>query len=93
MKGAFDHWKYVALGGDIGWELRSPEDFDTASRFVRPEDMRDSVLISSDLSQHAAWLQEYADLGVDRAYLHQVDLNQQAFLEAFAAKVLPQLRS
>lgn len=93
LKGAFDHWKFVALGGDIGWELRSPEDYETATKFVRPEDMRDSVLISSDLSRHAAWLQEYADLGVDAAYVHQVDLNQQAFIEAFASKVLPQLRS
>jgi probable non-F420 flavinoid oxidoreductase len=92
LQGAFDHWRYVALGGDIGWELRSPEDYDTASRFVRPEDMRDSVLVSSDLSRHAAWLHEYAELGFDHLYLHQVDLNQQAFIEAFAEKVLPQLR-
>jgi alkanesulfonate monooxygenase SsuD/methylene tetrahydromethanopterin reductase-like flavin-dependent oxidoreductase (luciferase family) len=92
LKGAFDHWKYVTLGGDIGWELRSPEDFETATRFVKPEDMHGSVLISSDLSRHAAWLQDYAELGVDTIYLHQVDLNQQGFIEAFAAKVLPQLK-
>ncbi|HEY0684937.1 MAG TPA: TIGR03885 family FMN-dependent LLM class oxidoreductase [Steroidobacter sp.] len=92
LKGAFDHWRYVTLGGDIGWELRSPEDFETATRFVKPEDMHGSVLISSDLSRHAAWLQEYAELGVDTIYLHQVDLNQQGFIEAFAAKVLPQLK-
>jgi coenzyme F420-dependent glucose-6-phosphate dehydrogenase len=91
LKGAFDHWRFVTLGGDIGWELRSPEDYQTATRFVRPEDMRESVLISSDLSRHAAWLQEYAALGVDHAYLHQVDLNQRGFIEAFAEKVLPQL--
>jgi coenzyme F420-dependent glucose-6-phosphate dehydrogenase len=93
LQGAYDHWRFAALGGDIGWELRSPEDYETAARFVRPEDMRESVLVSSDLSQHAQWLQEYAELGVEQVYLHQVDLNQQAFIEAFAAKVLPQLRS
>lgn len=92
LKGAYDHWRFVTLGGDIGWELRSPEDYETATRFVRPEDMRDSVLISADLSRHAAWLQQYADLGFDYAYLHQVDLNQQGFIEAFAKQVLPQLR-
>lgn len=92
LKGAFDHWRFVTLGGDIGWELRSPEDYETATRFVRPEDMRESVLISSDLSQHAAWLQEYAELGVDQVYLHQVDLNQLGFIDAFASKVLPQLK-
>jgi coenzyme F420-dependent glucose-6-phosphate dehydrogenase len=92
LQGAFDHWRFVTLGGDIGWELRSPEDYETATRFVRPEDMRESVLVSSDLSRHAAWLQDYAELGVDAVYLHQVDLNQQGFIEAFAAKVLPQVR-
>jgi coenzyme F420-dependent glucose-6-phosphate dehydrogenase len=92
LKGAYDHWRFVTLGGDIGWELRSPEDYETATRFVRPEDMRDSVLISADLSRHAAWLQQYAELGFDYVYLHQVDLNQQGFIEAFAKQVLPQLR-
>jgi probable non-F420 flavinoid oxidoreductase len=92
LQGAFDHWRFVALGGDIGWELRSPEDYETATRFVRPEDMHESVLISADLARHAAWLQEYAELGVDHVYLHQVDLNQQGFIEAFAAKVLPQFK-
>ena len=92
LQGAYDHWRFVTLGGDIGWELRSPEDYETATRFVRPEDMRDSVLISADLSRHAAWLQQYAELGVDYLYLHQVDLNQQGFIEAFAKQVLPELR-
>lgn len=54
--------------------------------------MRDSVQISADLSRHAAWLQQYAELGFDYVYLHQVDLNQQGFIEAFATQVLPQLR-
>ena len=92
LRGAHEHWRYVALGGDLGWELRSPEDYETASRFVRAEDMHESVLISSDLSRHAAWLQEYAELGFDHLYLHQVDLNQQRFIEAFGAHVLPQLK-
>lgn len=92
LKGAFDHWRFVALGGDIGWELRSPEDYDTATRFVRPEDMRESVLISSDLGRHAAWLNEYRELGIEQVYLHQVDLNQEGFIDQFARHVLPQLR-
>ena len=92
LKGAHDHWRFAALGGDIGWELRSPEDYETATRFVRPEDMHGSVLISSDLARHAAWLNEYRELGVEHVYLHQVDLNQEGFIEAFARHVLPQLR-
>jgi hypothetical protein len=40
--------------------MRRPEDFETAARFVRPEDMHACVRISDDLGQHAAWLGELA---------------------------------
>jgi coenzyme F420-dependent glucose-6-phosphate dehydrogenase len=93
VAGAFEQWRYNALGGDVNWELRSPEDFATASRLVRPEDMHESVLISADLGQHAAWLAEYIELGFTELQLHQIDRNQQGFIEAFGAKVLPQLAS
>jgi coenzyme F420-dependent glucose-6-phosphate dehydrogenase len=92
LHGAFEQWRYNALGGPVSWELRSPEDFDVATRFVRPADMRESVLISSDLAQHAAWLNEFVELGFEEMQLHQVGRNQQAFIEAFAGAVLPQLR-
>jgi alkanesulfonate monooxygenase SsuD/methylene tetrahydromethanopterin reductase-like flavin-dependent oxidoreductase (luciferase family) len=93
LHGAHEQWRTNVLGGDVNWELRSPEDFDTATRFVRPEDMRESVLISSDLGRHAAWLAEYVELGFSELQLHQVGRNQEAFVEAFGAKVLPQLRA
>jgi alkanesulfonate monooxygenase SsuD/methylene tetrahydromethanopterin reductase-like flavin-dependent oxidoreductase (luciferase family) len=80
------------LGGEVNWELRSPNDFDTATRFVRPEDMAQSLLISSDPGRHAAWLNDYIELGFEELQLHQVARNQQTFIDAFGAKVLPQLR-
>jgi coenzyme F420-dependent glucose-6-phosphate dehydrogenase len=89
---AHEQWRFLALGGEISWELRSPDDFETASRFVTPEHMHECVRISSDLNRHAAWLAEYAELGVECAFLHHVGLNQRAFIEAFATRVVPQLR-
>ncbi|MDQ4060940.1 MAG: TIGR03885 family FMN-dependent LLM class oxidoreductase [Pseudomonadota bacterium] len=92
LAGAHEQWRYNALGGEVNWELRAPEDFDTATRFVRPEDIRQSVLVSSDLGQHAAWLAEYIDLGFEELQLHQIGRNQRAFIEAFGGTVLPRLR-
>jgi probable non-F420 flavinoid oxidoreductase len=91
LKGAHEQWRYNVLGGEVNWELRSPEHFDTATRHVRPEDMRESVLISSSLQQHVDWLSEFIALGFEELQLHQVDRNQRSFIEAFGAKVLPQL--
>ena len=92
VAGAHEQWRYNVLGGEVNWELRSPADFDTATRLVRPEDMKESLLISSDLGQHAAWLAEYIELGITELQLHQVDRRQDRFIEAFGSKVLPQLR-
>jgi len=92
LQGAHEQWRYNVLGGEVNWELRSPNDFDTATRHVKPEDMRESLLISSDLARHAAWLAEYIDLGFEEIQLHHVGRNQDAFIDAFGAGVLPQLR-
>lgn len=92
LQGAFEQWRYNALGGPVNWELRSPEEFEAATRFVRPDDLRESVLISSDPGQHAAWLNEFVELGFEELQLHQVGRNQHTFLDAFGARVLPQLR-
>ena len=67
------------------------EHFDTATRHVSPDVLREHVLISSDLEQHAAWLTELAELGFDELYLHHVGREQPAFVDAFGARVLPKL--
>jgi coenzyme F420-dependent glucose-6-phosphate dehydrogenase len=93
LTGAHEQWRTNILGGDVNWELRTPEDFDTATRFVRPEDMRQSVWISSDLGWHVARIAELIELGFEEIYLHQVGRNQKAFIEAFGTHVLPQLHA
>ena len=92
LNGAFEQWRYNVIGGEINWDLRSPSDFDMATRFVRPEDMRESVLISTDPARHAAWLNDYIELGFEELLLHQVGRNQAEFIEAFGGQVLGQLR-
>jgi probable non-F420 flavinoid oxidoreductase len=92
LSGAFDQWRYNALGGDVNWELRSPEDFDTATRLVRPDDLRQCVVISCDIGTHIARLKEFISLGFDEIQLHQVGVNQEEFIDIFGRDVLPELR-
>ncbi|WP_159719034.1 TIGR03885 family FMN-dependent LLM class oxidoreductase [Geminicoccus flavidas] len=92
LLGAHEQWRTNVLGGEVNWELRTPEDFDTATRFVKPEDLRNSVWISADLGWHAARITELVELGFEEIQLHQVGRNQQAFIDAFGAQVLPALR-
>jgi probable non-F420 flavinoid oxidoreductase len=90
---AHDQWRSNVFDPALAMELVLPEQFDAAARFVTPEDVRSAVLVSADLDRHAAWLAEYAELGFDRLYLHEVGQadHQQPFIDAFGSKVIPQL--
>ena len=89
---AYDQWRTNLFQPPIPWDLQTVEAFDEAARFVRPEDVRSGVLVSADLGQHTAWLQEFAALGFEAIYLHHVGQELEPFIDAFGEHVLPELR-
>jgi probable non-F420 flavinoid oxidoreductase len=89
---AHDQWRSNVFGSELAWNLELPSQFDAAAEFVRPDDVRAPVLVSADPKQHAAWLNEMADLGVDGLYLHHVGQEQDRFIDVFGERVLPELR-
>lgn len=88
---AHEQWRTNVFGGQVAWDLEMPEQFDDVARFVRPDDVRAVVLVSSDLGRHRAWLAEIAQLGVEAIYLHDVGVEQERFIDVFGSEVLPQL--
>jgi Ser-tRNA(Ala) deacylase AlaX len=93
MSIAHDQWRTNVFGSDLAWNLELPAQFDDAARYVRPEDVTASVLVSADTGQHVKWLREVADLDVDAIYLHHVGQEQNRFIETFAEHVLPEVIS
>jgi probable non-F420 flavinoid oxidoreductase len=89
---AHDQWRTNVFDPPLCWDLDSPEAFDRAARYVRPEDVRERVLVSADLEQHVAWLSELASLGFDEIALHHVGQDLDPFIDAFGEHVLPRLR-
>ena len=45
---AHDQWRNGALGPPVCWDTDSVEAFDAMTELVRPEDLREAVLISDD---------------------------------------------
>ena len=89
---AHEQWRTNVFPPPLCWDLQTVEQFDIAAGHVRPEDVRDSVVISSDLSRHAEVLRELAGLGFDEIYLHHVGQDLGPFIEAFGEHVLPGLQ-
>jgi coenzyme F420-dependent glucose-6-phosphate dehydrogenase len=92
LRQAHEQWYVHRLPRDQLHVLRTPEQFEEAARDVRPEEMRESVLISADLDRHVEWLRERMAQGPASLDLHNVGKNQQEFIEAFGSYVLPRLR-
>lgn len=86
---AHHQWRSNVFAPPLCWDLEMVEHFDEASRYVRPEDMHDTVLISSDPAFYVDRLFEFAELGFDGIYLHHVGTEQREFIETFGAQVLP----
>lgn len=88
---AHDQWRTNVFDPPVCWDLDTPEAFDAAAQFVTPDDVRAKVLVSSDLAQHVAWLQELAALGFTDIAIHHVGQDLDPFIDAFGEHVLPEL--
>ena len=86
---AHDQWRSNVFSSVLAWNLETPEQFDAASQNVAPDDMRESVLVSSDPTVHIKRIAELIDLGFDEIYLHHVGQQQQPYIEYFGEHVLP----
>lgn len=73
-------------------DIRSPEDFAEIAKLVRPENYKNRMLISPDLDEHRAYIQQFLDLGFDEIHVHNVGRNQEQFIKAFGEQVLPKLK-
>ena len=73
-------------------DIRNPEDFANMAKLVRIENYANRMLISADLDEHAAHIQEFVDKGFWEVHVHNVGRNQSEFIRAYGERVLPQLK-
>lgn len=72
-------------------ELRTPQQFDAAGEFVQSQELYEHVRISADPQKHIDWLKKDIELGFDELILHNVNREQEQFIEMFGEKVIPAL--
>jgi hypothetical protein len=72
-------------------DLRTVGEFDDVGTLVTPEMMEGMVRISADPARHVAWLREDVAQGFSRLFLHNVNREQERYIDDFGAHVLPAL--
>jgi coenzyme F420-dependent glucose-6-phosphate dehydrogenase len=92
FKGAWEQWRSNVISTAVQAELRMPQQFDETSEAVSPEFFRKQVLISTDKKEFISKFREYEKLGFDRLYLHNVNTQQENFINFFSSEVLPEFK-
>ncbi|MBD5784996.1 TIGR03885 family FMN-dependent LLM class oxidoreductase [Cellulosimicrobium terreum] len=90
---AHDQWRSNLLPPSVSWHLETPEQYDAVAGLVRPEEVRGTVLVEHDAQRLADRVADMVACGFDAVYLHHVGRQQDAFLDAAGAEIVPRLRA
>jgi len=89
---AHEQWRSNIFENVLMTELKVPRQFEVAGQFVKPDELDEQIRISADPQQHIDWLRQDIELGFSELLLHNVNREQQQFIEVFGEKVLPALQ-
>jgi len=91
---AHEQFRWFGGGWAVNSDLPTPAGFEAASKFVRPEDVAESIPCGPDLDKIAASVKEYLDAGfTDVAVVQVGDEGQDRFLSEAAEPLLAKLRA
>jgi G6PDH family F420-dependent oxidoreductase len=86
-----ERFRFGALGWSVNSELPTVEGFESASQFIRPEDLKDSAGLGPDPESHLAAIRKYLDAGFDHIALVGVGEEQTKFIDFFERELKPRL--
>jgi G6PDH family F420-dependent oxidoreductase len=89
---AHKYSRFGALGWEVLAELPSVAAFEGATKFVKPEDLKDSVPHGPDPEPYIAAVKKAVDAGFDHVVLLGAGPDQEAFIRFFEKTLAPELR-
>lgn len=88
---AHERFRFSAFDWSINSEVPTVEGFESASRFVRPEDLAESITAGPDPEPHIKAIRKYLDAGFDHIVLTAIGPDQAGFTKFFTKALLPEL--
>lgn len=89
---AHERFRFSAFDWSVNSEMRDVEGFEAASKYVRPEDLKDSIPAGPDPEVHLAAIRKWTDAGFDHVVLLGVGDDQAGFIRFCETELLPKLR-
>jgi G6PDH family F420-dependent oxidoreductase len=92
LKLAKERFAFSALGWKVNSELPSVESFEAATKYVREEDLAETISAGPDPEVHLQAIRKFTDAGFDHVALLGIGPDQQAFIDFAEKELLPKLR-
>jgi len=91
VKIVHERFRFGALGWSVMSEAPSVESFEAATKFVRPEDVREGAGLGPDPESHLKAIRTFIDAGFDHIVLTGVGDDQAGFIDFFQRELKPRL--
>lgn len=88
---AHERFRFSAFDWSVNSELPNVAGFETATRFVKPEDLAEKIPAGPDPEVHLKAIQKYIDAGFDHIVLTGIGPDQAGFAKFFQDELNPRL--
>jgi G6PDH family F420-dependent oxidoreductase len=88
---AHERFRFSAFDWSVNAELPSVEGFEAASKYVRPEDLAETISAGPNPDPHLKAIRKYLDAGFDHIVLTGIGPEQQEFVRFFEKSLKPEL--
>jgi coenzyme F420-dependent glucose-6-phosphate dehydrogenase len=88
LQGAWEEWKTNIFDSSLLAQLRLPSEFESAGKYVTPDDIRSHVRISPDLDEQFEWIRQDMEMGFTTITVHNVNREQEHFIREFGKKII-----
>lgn len=92
LYGAWEQWKNNIFPSKLLAEISTPDQFDALGAVVRKEDLKQHVIISNDPMVYVQKIKAFSEMGFEKIYIHNVNSEQELFIDFFGEQVLPHLK-
>ncbi len=90
---AKERFAFSALGWHVNSELPTPASFEAAVKYIRADDLTETIGMGPDVDRHIAAVKPYIDAGFDHIALVGIGPDQAAFIQFFEKELGPRLRA
>lgn len=89
---ALERFCFSAMAWSVNSELPTVEGFEAATKFIKREDLAETIAAGPDPEKHVAAVKKHLDAGFDHVVLTGIGPDQDGFVKFFKEELAPRLK-